>query len=137
MTSTQRSPHTVREQLNEANEKQSLFEERSSIGFLSTPHPRTSYHTSKDWVMYWINLVTRALVKFQQKKISLSTIGLNLKSLCRLVLAPGMTNSTATVLFLIFVPEIDSNTKKVISLNITEMNQTIMVIFAIQSTYIS
>ena len=58
MISTQHSPRTIRKKLNEDNKKQALFEERSSIGFLSTPRPRTSYHASKYWVLYRINLVT-------------------------------------------------------------------------------
>ena len=38
MTSTQRLPRTVSNQLNRDNEKQALFDERSMLGFLLTPH---------------------------------------------------------------------------------------------------
>ena len=38
MTSNQRLSYNVREQLNSDNEKQALFKEISSIGFLLTPH---------------------------------------------------------------------------------------------------
>ena len=37
MKSTQRLPHTVSQQLKEDDKKQALFEERSSIGSMSTP----------------------------------------------------------------------------------------------------
>ena len=66
-TSTQHSPRTVSEQLNEDNEKQALFKERSLISFLSTPLSRTSYHAKIDWVIYRINLFISVPVKFQQK----------------------------------------------------------------------
>ena len=58
MTSTQIFPRTVSQKLSEDNEKQVLFKDRSSIGLLSTPHSRTSYHARTDWVLYRINLVT-------------------------------------------------------------------------------
>ena len=72
---------------------------------------RTSYHASTDWLQYRINLVTTVLVDFQKKKISLSTIGLTLKTFSRSVIAPGMQNGAFSVLFLIFVMEIDSITE--------------------------
>ena len=59
------SPRTVSEQLNKNNNKQTLFKERSSIGFLSMPLSSTSYHTSTDWVLYRINLVPWVPVEFQ------------------------------------------------------------------------
>ena len=58
MTSTQILPHIVSKQLNEDNRKQELFEERSLIGFMSMPQPRTSYQARTEWVLYCINLVT-------------------------------------------------------------------------------
>ena len=67
MTSTQRLPRTVSEKLNEDNEKHTFFEERPSIGFLSTLHSRTSYPARTDWVLYWIKLATLLPFKFQQK----------------------------------------------------------------------
>ena len=42
---------TISKQLNENNEKQALFEESFLISSLSTPHFRTSYHASTDWVL--------------------------------------------------------------------------------------
>ena len=67
MSSIQRLPHTVSEQLNQDNKKQALFKERSSIGFMSTPRSKTIYHDRKDWVMYQINLVTCVMFIFQHK----------------------------------------------------------------------
>ena len=58
MSSTQHSAHTVREQLNEDNEKQALFKESSSINFLSTLRSRNSYLVTTGWVLYWIKLFT-------------------------------------------------------------------------------
>ena len=37
MTSTQRSPRDISKQLNRDNEKQALFDEKPTIGFMSTP----------------------------------------------------------------------------------------------------
>ena len=67
MTSTQRPPHTVRNQLNEDNKKQAILKESSLISFLSIPRSRTSYHARTYWLMYQINLVTWVPVGLQQK----------------------------------------------------------------------
>ena len=60
-------PVSLPRKLNEDNKKRVLFEERSSIGFLSTPRSRTSYYDSTDWVLYRINLIIWEPVEFQQK----------------------------------------------------------------------
>ena len=67
MNSTQLFPQTVTEELKKDNKKKALFEERYLIGFLSTPHQITSYHARTYWLKYRTNLVTSALVEFQQK----------------------------------------------------------------------
>ena len=58
ITSTQFSPRTVSEQLNEDNRKQALFENSPSIGFMLMPRSRNIHHASIDWVLYRINIVT-------------------------------------------------------------------------------
>ena len=68
------------------------------ISFLSRPRSRNIYHARTYWVLYSMNLVTWVLVKFQQKKILLSTTDLTLKSLCPLVLASGMESGGVNIL---------------------------------------
>ena len=66
MVSTQRSNHTVRNQLNK-EEKIRFSKKGIQSVFCQRHSSRTGYHDRDDWLQYRINLVTRVPVNFQQK----------------------------------------------------------------------
>ena len=60
-------PKPLTRNLTRITKNRLFFEERSFIGFISTPLSSTSYRVSTDWVLYQINLVTWLPVELQQK----------------------------------------------------------------------
>ena len=102
MTSTKLLICTVSKKLNEDNEKQALFEERSLIGFLSMAQLKDQL--SRKDILCTIPGKTQPLEyrsNSNRKPIFLSKIGLTLKSFYRLLLSPVISNGAYTVLFTI------------------------------------
>ena len=88
---------------------------------------------------YRIKLVTRVLVNFQHNYFLISTIGLTLKSFSCSVLASSIPNGAYSLLFLIFCAgNIFNHGNLIVShkYNIIDMNQIIIVIIKIYSTYL-